>query len=322
MAEISPSPECLAMRDAEIDVLLATCNGEQFLEEQLESLFRQTYQDFRLIVRDDASTDLTLEILERFRRRCPASVEIHRNSHRQGACRNFSLLTEQSKAPYFAFCDQDDIWHSDKLQLSLAEMKKVEHRHSVGAPVLVFTDVAVVDEKARIAAPSMWRAARVCPERLTFGSQLVQNLVNGCTVLGNRSLLKLGSPVADEAVMHDSWFGLIATAFGVVSPLRSVTADYRQHGNNAVGAKQRSRARKVAQLWSDPDLKEYVVASQRQARAFAIRYAALLTESQKTTIEAWCGMQQQPALLRQWELYRHGLRRTDFLNNLGFMLRA
>jgi len=310
------------MRDAEVDILLATCNGEQFLEEQLDSLFRQTYRGFRLIVQDDVSTDFTLKIVERFRQRYPESVEINRNAHRQGACRNFSLLTQQSKAPYFAFCDQDDIWHSDKLELSLAEMKKVERRRGIGTPALVFTDVAVVDEKAQIVAPSMWRAARVCPERLTFGSQLVQNLVNGCTVLGNRSLLKLGSPVADEAVMHDSWFGLIATAFGVVAPLRSVTVDYRQHSNNAVGAKQRSRARKVAQLWSDPALKEYVAASQRQARAFAIRYAALLTQEQKRTIEAWSGMQQQPALIRQWELYRHGLRRTNFLNNLGFMLRA
>lgn len=310
------------MHEAEIDVLLATCNGEQFLEPQLASLFNQTFQGFRLIVRDDCSTDSTLQILERFRSRYPNSIEIHQNDSRQGACRNFTLLARQSTAPYFAFCDQDDIWHSDKLKVSLGAMKKVEQDHGVRTPVLVFTDAALVDERAKLISPSMWRALHVFPERLTFGSQLVQNLVNGCTLLGNRSLLELGAPDADEAWMHDYWLGLVAIAFGIACPLRRATVDYRQHHNNAIGAKYRSHASKLVQLWNDLSLKEYIAASQKQARRFAARYANMLPLEQKLTIEAWCTMQRQPALIRQWDLYRHGLRRTSFLNNLGFMIRA
>jgi glycosyltransferase involved in cell wall biosynthesis len=310
------------MHAAEIDVLLATCNGAQFLEEQLDSLFSQTFQNFRLFVRDDCSDDSTLDIVEHFRSRYSDSIEIHRNPSRQGACRSFSLLTEQSVAPYFAFCDQDDIWHRDKLELSLKAMKMLEHRHGIDTPAIVFTDVALVNESADIISPSMWRAMRVVPERLTFSSELVQNLVTGCTVLGNRSLLKLGSPVAADAYMHDYWFGLVATAFGVVCPLRNVTANYRQHCNNAIGAKYRSPAGKIAQLWSDPALKQYMAASRKQARGFAGRYACLLKAEHKTTLEAWSGAQRHPVPFRQWELYRHGLRRTSFLNNLGFMLRA
>ena len=86
------------MHKPEIDVLLATCNGEQFLQQQLDSLSRQTFQNLHLIVRDDGSTDSTLDILERFRSRCPNSIEVYRNDARLGACRNFSLLTEQSTA--------------------------------------------------------------------------------------------------------------------------------------------------------------------------------------------------------------------------------
>jgi len=310
------------MHEGEIDVLLATCNGAQFLEQQLDSLFSQTFQNFHLIVRDDCSDDSTLDIVERFRSRYSDSVEIHRNALRQGACRNFSLLTQQSVAPYFAFCDQDDIWHPHKLELSLAAMKTIEQRHGTDTPAIVFTDVAIVNEGAEIISPSLWQAMRVVPERLTFGSELVQNLVTGCTVLGNRSLLKLGSPVSADAYMHDYWFGLVATAFGVVCPLRNVTANYRQHCNNAIGAKYRSPAGKIAQLWSDPALKEYMAASQKQARGFASRYASILKVEHKTTLEAWSGAQRHPVPFRQWELYRHGLRRTSFLNNLGFMLRA
>lgn len=310
------------MHEAEIDVLLATCNGEQFLESQLASLPNQTFQRFRLIARDDCSTDSTVHILERFRSRYPDSVEIHQNDSRQGACPNFTLLARQSRASYFAFCDQDDIWHRDKLEVSLKAMKEIEERHGFRTPVLVFTDAALIDERAELLSPSMWRALHVFPERLTFGSQLVQNLVNGCTLLGNRSLLELGAPRADEAWMHDYWLGLVAIAFGVAYPIRRATVDYRQHGNNAIGAKYRSHASKLLQLWNDLSLKEYIAASQKQARKFADRYAPLLTLEHKLTIEAWCRMQRQPALVRQWELYRHGLRRTSFLNNLGFMIRA
>jgi hypothetical protein len=65
-----------------------------------------------------------------------------------------------------------------------------------------------------------------------------------------------------------------------------------------------------------------MAASQRQSRAFATQYASLLKYEQKLAIEFWCNAQQQPAPVRQFKLYRHGLRRTGFLNNLGFMLRA
>ena len=305
-----------------IDVLLATCNGGQFLEQQLDSLFNQTFQRFHLIVRDDCSSDATLSIVERFQSIHPGSIELHRNNSRQGACRNFSLLTQQSNAPYFAFCDQDDIWHPDKLERSLKALQDIEGQNGTGMPALVFTDVALVDEKAACIAPSMWRSLRVCPERLTFASQLVQNLVTGCTVLGNRSLLKLGSPLPEDARMHDDWLGLVATAFGVVRPLRHVTMDYRQHANNAIGTKAGWRAAKLSQLWKDPALTVYIGASQKQARAFATRYASRLSPEQKTAIETWSTMQQRSALFRHWDLYRHGLRRTGFWNNLGFMVRA
>jgi hypothetical protein len=122
--------------------------------------------------------------------------------------------------------------------------------------------------------------------------------------------------------MHDYWFGLVATAFGVVRPLREVTVHYRQHSNNAIGAQFASRAKKVGKLWSDPALRAYIAVSQKQSRAFAAQYASLLKQEQKRAIEVWCKAQQQPAPVRQFQLYRHGLMRTGFLNNLGFMLRA
>src|ERR1700688_4506342 len=96
----------------EIEVVMATWNGGRFLEEQLESIFSQSFQNFRLTVRDNASTDSTLEIIEKYRSRYPDRVVVHRNHTRLGACATFGLLVQESDASYVAFCDQDDVWRN------------------------------------------------------------------------------------------------------------------------------------------------------------------------------------------------------------------
>jgi glycosyltransferase involved in cell wall biosynthesis len=308
---------------AEIDVLLATWNGERFIEEQLESLFRQTFQNFRLIVRDDASNDSTLDVIERYRSRYPGRVAVHINPCRRGPCRTFSLLAEDSVAPYVAFCDQDDIWRDDKLEISIATAKSMEAEHNVHTPVLVFSDVTLVGQENQTLAPSMWRMMHVNPRRATLGSLLVQNLVSGCTVLANRSLLLRAMPVPEGAVMHDCWLGLVAAAFGLLHPLYEATVRYRQHHGNAIGAGDGwSTADALKRMRGDQRFKDGVDASRRQSQAFATRYANQLTVQQKATLQAWSDSRGLPAGVRQWTLYRHGLRRTSLLNNLMFLARV
>src|SRR6266446_3486951 len=190
-------------RNYEIDVLMATWNGSRFLGEQLDSLFSQTFQNFRLLVRDDGSTDSTLQVVEEYRSRYPDRMFVRTNRGRLGACRTFSLLAEESTAPYVAFCDQDDIWRSDKLAIGLAAMKAIEAQHGVDLPALVFSDMAIVDEDRKLMSPSLWKQAHVNPARASFGAMLVQNLVAGCTSLANRSLLLKAIPVPESAGMHD-----------------------------------------------------------------------------------------------------------------------
>jgi glycosyltransferase involved in cell wall biosynthesis len=308
---------------AEIDVLLATWNGERFIEEQLESLFRQTFQGFRLIVRDDASTDSTLDVVERYRSRFPGRVVVHVNPCRRGPCGTFSLLAEESDAPYVAFCDQDDIWCDDKLEISVATVKSIEAAHTVHTPVLVFSDLTLIGNNNQTLAPSMWKMMRVNPRRANLGSLLVQNLVSGCTVLANRSLLRRAMPIPEGAVMHDFWFGLVAASFGVLYPLCEATVRYRQHQSNAIGAGgSRSTADALKRISGDQRFKYGIDASRQQSQVFASRYANQLTAQQKATLQAWCDSQGLPAGVRQWTLYRHGLRRTSLLNNLVFLARV
>jgi glycosyltransferase involved in cell wall biosynthesis len=307
----------------EIDVLLATWNGAHFLEAQLNSLFRQTFQDFRLLIRDDGSSDSTLQIVERYRSRYSDRVFVTKNLARQGACRTFSLLSEQSAAPYVAFCDQDDIWHEDKLALSLSAMKESEARHGSDLPILVFSDMAIVDEDGRVIASSLWKQAHVRPDRATLGAMLVQNLVSGCTTLVNRNLLLKGCPIPGAASMHDAWLGLVAASFGILQPLHKTTVQYRQHRANAIGAGSGWRGGSLFQrLRGDQPFKDRIDASRQQSAAFARRYAHLLTPEQQNLFDAWSTSQTLPAFIRHWTLHRNGLRGTSFINNVGFLVRV
>jgi glycosyltransferase involved in cell wall biosynthesis len=312
----------VSSRQPEIDVLMATWNGAQYIRQQLDSLFCQTLQDFRLIVRDDGSSDSTLQILEQYRSRYSDRVIVRKNLSRQGACRTFSLLAEESAAPYIAFCDQDDIWREDKLELGYTAAKHVEAEHGVHTPVLVFSDLELIGDDSKRLAPSMWKMRHVNPRRATLGSMLVQNLVSGCTVLANRSLLVSGIPIPAEAQMHDFWLGLVAAAFGILHPLHETTVLYRQHNDNAIGAGAGWRITEVLKrLMGDPAFHDGIEASRRQSRIFANRYSSLLSERQKEILQAWSKSHELPALVRHWTLYRNGLRRTSLLNNLGFLAR-
>ena len=156
-----------------------------------------------------------------------------------------------------------------------------------------------------------------------MGRMLVQNLVTGCTMLANRSLVLRALPIPEGATMHDSWFGLVAAAFGVLHPRYEATVRYRQHQGNAIGAGSGwSAAEALRRLGGDERFKEGLVASRRQSHVFANRYANVLTVQQKATLQVWSDSRGLPAGVRQWTLYRHGLRRTSFLNNLVVLARV
>jgi len=307
----------------EIDVLMATWNGSRFIEQQLESLFQQTFQNFRLIIRDDASSDSTLQRIERCRSDQPDRVLVRQNSTRQGACRTFSLLAEESDAPYFAFCDQDDVWRPDKLELELHSAKRIESEYGGHAPVMVFSDMELIGPDNERLAGSMWKMKHMNPRRATLGTMLVQNLVTGCTVLGNHSLLRHGLPIPEEAFMHDFWLGLVAAAFGVLVPMDKITVGYRQHELNAMGAgNQPQLLEAIKRLFSDPAFAQGLAKSRRQASKFAEVYGDRLSEHQMDILRTWSKSDDMPPVLRHWTLYKNGLRRTGLLNNLGFLARV
>lgn len=126
-----------------VTVLLSTYNGEKFLEEQLQSLIQQKNVEVRILVRDDGSTDGTVSILDRWKNDRLLNWYTGDNV---GAGKSFvDLLFKVPQSDYYAFCDQDDVWLPNKLELSLLKMEQCESIH-LDKPIIIHTDMWVVNK--------------------------------------------------------------------------------------------------------------------------------------------------------------------------------
>ena len=222
-----------------IDILLATYNGARFVREQLDSLAAQTHRDWRLLVRDDGSTDDTMAIVRAWAEACDRPVEIIEDGRKGlGASQNFGALLEKSTAPYFAFCDQDDVWLPEKLEVMLAAMRAEEAEVGDATPVMMFCDLEVVDENLVQIAASFWGLSRIKtqPKYLRPEQVMLRNPLTGCASMGNAALRQIGTPVPAGSRMHDWWLAMVAAYFGRLLPIARLFVKYRQHGGNAIGA--------------------------------------------------------------------------------------
>mgnify|MGYP005849079615 CR=1 FL=1 len=222
-----------------IDILLATYNGEKYIGEQLDSLFNQTNQYWTLIVHDDGSTDKTVEIIKSYQIRYPSRIVLLEDGIKTGGAKNnFAHLMQFSTSEYIMFCDQDDVWLEDKIELTSERMQEVECK-SGNIPVLIHTDLTVVNNSLGILNKSFFKFQKIDPEiSKSFSLSKVQNSVTGCTLMLNKIAKELVMPIPKNAVMHDWWILLsILRANGVVEFINKPTVLYRQHLDNQVGAR-------------------------------------------------------------------------------------
>lgn len=219
-----------------IDVLLSTYNGEKYLPVQLDSLISQDFTDWRVIARDDGSSDRSLDILKEYSKKYPGRFEIIEDGLRLGAMQSFSALMRRSGSAYIAFCDQDDFWTPQKLSTLYGLMQVEEQRWGAGTPILVHSDLELVDGDLQPISPSFWTFQGIEPSRNSLANLLVENTVTGCSMLINKRLNELGSTVPREAYMHDYWLALVAATIGKICFTRETLIKYRQHNSNTLGA--------------------------------------------------------------------------------------
>jgi glycosyltransferase involved in cell wall biosynthesis len=220
-----------------IAILLSTYNGEKYLRQQLDSLFSQTFSDFVLYVRDDGSSDTTMDILLEYESKYP-NIVIFRDveSSNKGACMSFMWLLEKVEADYYMFCDQDDVWFPTKVQLTFDTIRSEECR-SENVAVLVHSDLVVTNSTLNIISKSLWENDKTNPLIITRKYLRLVNYITGCTMLFNRKARDLAIKDTKYILMHDFWISIcVDSSNGVIISLPIPTIYYRQHGNNVVGA--------------------------------------------------------------------------------------
>nr|WP_299241740.1 glycosyltransferase family 2 protein [uncultured Halomonas sp.] len=219
-----------------IDVILTTYEGESYLAEQLDSLLAQRDVSFQVLICDDGSTDRTQKILYSYVESLPGKIKILPIKERLGVKDNFARLMAHSTAFHIAFCDQDDIWHEDKIKITFERMLEEEKR-APGVPILVHSDLRVVDSDGSVIADSFFDYQKLPKKVASLNEALVKNNVTGCTVMLNRAAIDIAMPIPDEAIMHDWWIACkVIQAGGIISFIDRPLIDYRQHGANTIGA--------------------------------------------------------------------------------------
>ena len=222
-----------------IDILLSTYNGEKYLAEQLESIVKQTYSAWTLYIRDDGSTDSTNTIIDNYCLNYTEKIKKISDTYdgNVGVVRSFELLLKQSNSEYIMFCDQDDVWLPEKVEMAITEIKKIESEKNV-IPIIICSDLYVVDNKLNKISDSFWKYTRISPQYLQEPKSLAtNNYVTGCTMLFNNKVKQISLPFGKYTTMHDAWIALkVLSSGGIIQRLPVSLIMYRQHEKNEIGA--------------------------------------------------------------------------------------
>ena len=207
--------------------------------EQINSILNQTYKDWKLVIRDDMSNDKTVDVITKYINLFPTKITLLDNHNEsKGAYLNFVELLKSVESEYYMFCDHDDVWLPNKIELSIQKMNKIER---LNYPVVVHTDMIVVDHELQQIHKSFWQYSRLLPDHVSFKELAVCNSVNGCTMLFNRNARDLALNHIAHATMHDMLVSQTTAAMnGIISAIKQPTVLYRQHSNNVVGAHKRN----------------------------------------------------------------------------------
>lgn len=225
-----------------IAILMTTYNGEKYILEQLDSISKQTVQEWKLFINDDCSTDKTVPIINNYikENHFEGKIILNVNGSKQGSPKaNFlnSLKKIPNEFDFYMFADQDDFWCNDKISICL---KEANNNHN---NVLIHTDLLIANSNLEQVSSSFVKFSNLNNFAQRTEELCVLNNVTGCTVLFNneikRILDNLNEENENQILMHDQFAAIIASELGQIKYINKPTILYRQHDNNSVGAKSR-----------------------------------------------------------------------------------
>lgn len=219
--------------DKMIDILLATYNGEKYLDLQLFSIVNQTYKEWNLYIHDDGSSDNTVSIIKKWEKNDSRIHYIEDDKKHLGPGNNFLSLIPYSKSDYVCFCDQDDFWFENKLEKYVNEISKYGHEK----PVCILFSAYV------------WNENKITPLLNEF-SRSINSLLftagtQGCSLVFNKKVVEYALMFVNNNIyLHDYLIVFISILFGMYLYCPDKVMLYRQHANNVTGHLPRSKIEK------------------------------------------------------------------------------
>ncbi|MEA3491835.1 MAG: glycosyltransferase family 2 protein [Campylobacterota bacterium] len=212
-----------------VTIIMATYNGESFLEEQLNSIVEQKYNNIELLIADDNSTDKTYQILSHYAQ-IFSWIHIYRNNKHLGLVKNFEKLLKQAQGKYIAFCDQDDVWEEDKLWIAIDSLAG----ESSQQPLMFHSDLTAVDKNLQVIAASYFSMrAYTFREKKELSVMLGRSGIMGNTMVINQKLKSLVLPFPPDLKAHDYWIALINELYGKRLISHEPLVKYRLHHTNS-----------------------------------------------------------------------------------------
>ncbi|MEA5084321.1 MAG: glycosyltransferase family 2 protein [Lachnospiraceae bacterium] len=305
-----------------ISILLASYNGEKYIAQQIESVINQTYEDFILYINDDCSTDKTYEVEKKFEAKYPEKIKVTRSEKNSGSAKhNFMKMMLEHKDDYIMLCDQDDVWLPKKIEITLEKMQQLEKNNGGRKPILVHSDLKIVDDNLNMIAPSFRKFMYADYNKTCLNNLLIQNIVTGCTVMYNRSLGDLIKKPEGYMVMHDWWLAIIAAAFGSIHHVNEPTILYRQHNNNSIGVRNmRSLKFIIAYMLRFKKIKKALTDTYNQAEAFYRTYSVEMNSEQKKLTRDYYLLAKKNKLVKIYTVFKLKTFKNGIVRNIGYIL--
>lgn len=298
-----------------VGIILCTFNGARYLNEQLSSIANQKYKNWHLFVSDDGSTDQTMDLLCAFRDHYPEDKVVIFEGPKQGSTKNFLSLINlvHQKCEYFAFCDQDDIWHTDKLSRATAILGASLDK----LPLLYCGSTKYISQSGNYLQESY-----VFKNPPSFKNALVQSIAGGNTMVFNKVAASIlaKTPCNINLEAHDWWtYILVMGCGGQVYYDSNPTVDYRQHSGALVGENRTLRAKLIRikklldgrfRVWNDQNIKGLE------------NFLNHLTSENLTTLVWFKKLRSTSLLLRIYAFFCSGIRRQTVIGNIALFLAA
>ena len=303
--------------EKKIAIIMATFNGVKFIAEQIESLIQQTFKNWVLYIRDDCSSDETVEILEKYSKKDQRIKIIKDNHGRLRACQNFStamLSVNADDYDYFMFCDQDDRWRNDKIELSIEALQNLEKKHGDDF-LFAYGTLQMTNAKGvplKIAPPDFSSAP-------TLGKIVAQNYIYGCTLAINRKLFKEIGVIPKTAENHDYWIALVAMFNNAKSLyMNDPMVYYRQHDSNVSGSyKDAGFLNRLNRILNN-SAEKIIENRKMMLQSLILKYSNCYIDSNYIFLKKYCDFLNSGGVGNFIYMYSNGVRNFRFLSNIKY----